>query len=211
MRTLRNLAYFAVGIFLAASFLLGTTSVRADHTVSHSVRQVTVSVSALRLKTSEFTITCTAVMLQPERAITANHCTRDDTLLLTINGKEYPVLESYANPDRDLAILIVPNAPCPCAYIRVKPAQLDEEIVLVGYPHGQLQSLAYGRVQGRVGVGTVREQLVTSAIGAPGKSGGGVFDRDGYLLAIATQMGPYGQLTYADEITPTVLKGKGSP
>ena len=130
--------------------------------------------------------------------------------MLTINGKEYPVLESYANPDRDLAILIVPNAPCPCAYIRRKPAQIDERIILVGYPHGLAQTIAYGQIQGRVGTGTIREQLVTSALGAPGKSGGGVFDINGSLLAIATQMGPNGLPTFAEEITPVVLKEKGS-
>ena len=209
MRILRNLAYFAVGVFLAASFLLGTSSAKASHTVAHSVRQVVVPVSTTRPQTGNAAIVCTAVMLQPERAITANHCTKYETLALTINGKSYPVLESYANPDRDLAILIVPGAPCPCAYIRTTSAQLDEAIMLVGYVEGVLQTLVYGHAQGRVKEKN-REQLITSASGAPGKSGGGVFDRNGYLLAIATQMGWNGYIIYAEELTPIVLKGKGS-
>ena len=205
IRCLRHHTYVAVGAFLAASFLLGTTYVyaaqdRARETIS-AVRKVVPSVMILHPQTGKLVPHCSAVMLSPERAITANHCTKPDTLSLRINGRDYPVLESVANPERDLAILIVPNAPCPCATIRSNRVEQDDIVYLVGHPSGGPQTVVTGRVQGYV-TGT-REQVVLSADGAPGKSGGGMFDEKGHLFAVATQAGIGGHITFGEDITPT--------
>ena len=205
VRSLRNRVYFVVGVFLAASFLLGTAHAAAIHdrareTIS-AIRKVVPLVTTLHPQTGAPTPVCSAVMLSPERAITANHCTKYDTLSLRINGVDYPVLERAANPERDLAILVVPNAPCPCATIRGRRVEQDEVAYLVGHPSGGPQTVSAGRVQGYVT--TTREQVVLSADGAPGKSGGGMFDERGHMFAVATQSGWSGHITFGEDITPT--------
>jgi len=186
---------------LVGSVWVFSAAQAADPDVMKWVRSVTVPLSVPAAPPRPAQVVCTAVMLQPGRAITAYHCIDQDRLTITINGTAYPVAQSYSNPSRDLAILVVPNAPCPCADLRAQPAQIDEEVMLVGWPYGRLQTLVHGHVQGRdVDQATGREQVVSSLDGAPGKSGGGVFDSAGRLLAITTQMAEDGFLTYSEEL-----------
>ena len=198
-----------IASFLAFFLVFSSVVANSSETVLFKIRQVVHPLVTPHSKTGISTVVCSAVMLQPERAITANHCTQPDTLAIVIKDKEYPILERIANPDRDLAILIIPNAPCPCATIQAKPIQLDQEVILVGYPQEGGQTLVYGHAQTRIT--SDREQLITTASGAPGKSGGGLFDRSGYLLGIATQMGWGGHITFIEELTPTTFIRKILP
>jgi len=126
---------------------------------------------------------CSAVMLAPERALTAQHCTNMVSPVLQINGVSYPVMEAYVNPNVDLAILIVPNAPCPCVVIGER-ANEGDKVYQLGYPWGDVLTIGEGEVLGRGILWDTLEVVATSAWGAPGMSGGGVFNEKGELVGI---------------------------
>ena len=149
--------------------------------------------------------TCSAVMLAPGRAVTAAHCTDMTTPTLEVNGVKYPVTEAYANTDRDLAILIVPGAPCPCATVGTIAPNEGDGVAVVGYPYGIARVVTYGEVQARiVNSEDKREYVLTTASGAPGNSGGGVFDSYGYLVGILS-MAADGYLTLYVEMQAVAL------
>ena len=178
MRILRNLAYFAVGIFLAASFLLGNTYALANHPVREII---TPSVYTMQDGRS----LCSAVMIAPERALTAAHCLNMEAPYVTIGGYKYPVLEGYAASPRDVAILIIPGAPCPCARVSDTPLKVGDFIAVVGYPLGLAQVVTYGEFQARIiDKEDGQEYLMVTALGAPGNSGGGLFNEYGDLVGI---------------------------
>ena len=188
MRTLRNLAYFAVGIFLAASFMLGTTQVRADHVakINHPTRD---AVAATVHRMHEEGRSCSAVMIAPERALTAAHCLFMEAPVLTIDGYDYVITEGYAASPRDVAILIVPGAPCPCARVASTPIGDGAPVMTVGYPYGvPVVVVTYGEFQGRlIFPDDGQEYLLLTALGAPGNSGGGVFNEYGELVGIVSK------------------------
>ena len=199
MRTLRNLAYFAVGIFLAASFMLGTTQVRADHVakINHPTRD---AVAATVHRMHEEGRSCSAVMIAPERALTAAHCLNMDAPVLTIEGYDYVIVEGYAATPRDVAILIVPGAPCPCVRVADTPIGVGDFVAVGGYPYGVALSVTYGEMQARVVLPEDgQEYLMISALGAPGNSGGGVFNEYGELIGI-TSKGAQGVFLLAVEL-----------
>ena len=181
MRILRNLAYFAAGVFLAASFMLGTTHVRADHPYRERVA------ATVHLVTGP-NMSCSAVMIAPERALTAAHCLGMDSPVMTVGETDYPVLEGYAAGPRDVAILIVPGAPCPCATVAETQAVEGAPVTTVGYPFGVIRMVTYGELQGHiVDPSDGQEYIVVTTLGAPGNSGGGVFDANGDLIGIVSK------------------------
>ena len=95
-RSLRNLTYFV----LAAAFLLGTTYAYANHPVRAAI---TPSVHQMQ----DAGMSCSVVMIAPERALTAAHCLGMESPVVTIDGYNYTVTEGYANSPRDIAILII--------------------------------------------------------------------------------------------------------
>ena len=200
-RSLRNLAYFAVGIFLAASFLLGTTQVNASHVtpVNHPVRAV-VEATVHKMHDDVLGASCSAVMIAPERAMTAAHCLNMQAPVLTIEGYDYVIVEGYAATPRDVAILIVPGAPCPCARLADTPVKNGDFVAVGGYPYGVALSVTYGEMQARVVLPEDgQEYLMISALGAPGNSGGGVFNEYGDLVGI-TSKGAQGVFLLAVEL-----------
>jgi S1-C subfamily serine protease len=127
---------------------------------------------------------CSIVMIAPGRAMTAAHCLGMIAPTATIDGKQYVVTEGYANPGRDVAVLIIPSAPCPCATIAVNPPQDGDRIMLMGFPFGQHKVSTYGESQGRVKVDDGQEMILTTAPAYPGMSGGGAFNESGELVGI---------------------------
>ena len=143
---------------------------------------------------------CSAVMIAPERAMTARHCIDMPSPLLKVNGEVYAVTEAYGNPDVDMAVIIVPGAPCPCAPVATERAQIDDLIRAVGYPLGLLQIVTEGALQGRATFEDGKEYLVVTARVAPGMSGGGLFNKQGELVGIISAMDEYGLLVIAVEV-----------
>jgi len=172
----------------------------ADHTVRHSVNQAVV-----RLTDSNGT--CGAVMVSPGRALTAAHCVANPNVVLHIAGKDYPAFTAYAIPGQDMAMLIVPGAPCPCAPMKGKPAVEGDWVVVVGFPYDLAKVTTYGEVQERVTNPDDKQTyvLVTAPV-APGNSGGGVFDMHGNLLGIMSASDPRGLLALYVEVLDIEIK-----
>lgn len=154
-------------------------------------------------------ISCSVVMIAPQEALTARHCMKMVSPVVTIDGTEYPVTFGYGNPALDLALLIIPNAPCPCAKPSAVAAKEGENVALVGYPYGLAKVVTYGEFQGRVRIQDVEYGLIT-APARPGNSGGGVFNAKGQLLGIVSLGDLTGYLTMFVEIEP-LLKGLKTP
>jgi S1-C subfamily serine protease len=124
----------------------------------------------IRMEGVEYSI-CSGVMVAPHIMVTAAHCAGDKLL---VGGKPAKVLKK--NDAEDVAVLEVAEV-CPCAQIAHAPVQIDEQVVVVGFPmndfvHGQI--LTEGRAQGEVESPRGIRQRITAPI-APGNSGGGVF------------------------------------
>ena len=148
-------------------------------------------------------LSCSAVMVAPEWALTARHCMTPDTLSIIIDGVEYPALEGYGNPALDLALLYIPQAPCPCA----KPAAVrvteGETIIIIGFPYAIGKVATDGEFQGRVTIDGI-EYGMSTAPARPGNSGGGVFNGKGELVGILSMGDLSGYLTFFVEIDPLV-------
>ena len=198
MRSLRNLAYFAVGTFLAAAFMLGTTHAYADH----PVRAI---VAASVHKMHEEGRGCSAVMIAPERALTAAHCLAMESPSVSIGGYDYPVMEGYAASPRDVAVLIIPGAPCPCVPVADTPLAIGDFVAVAGYPLSIALTVTYGEMQARVLLPEDgQEYLLVTALATSGHSGGGVFNQYGELAGIITTGEP-GMFSLAVELITVTL------
>ena len=199
-RILRNLAYFAVGFFLVAAFMLGTINAHAA--------PARATLTAAVHKMHEPGASCSAVMIAPERALTAAHCLAMTAPVVTIDGVDYVVVEAYAATPRDMAVLVIPGAPCPCAVVSDTPIAEGDWVAAVGYPHGvPVVMVTYGEFQGRlIFEEDGQEYLLVTALGAPGNSGGGIFNEHGELFGI-TSKGVHGYFLAAGEVISIPLDG----
>ena len=186
---------------LMALFLVLTVrpAFGAHRPVNHPIREA-VAATVHKFHDPVLGISCSAVMVAPERAITAAHCLNMTAPVLTIDGYEYAVTEGYAASPRDVAILIVPGAPCPCARIADTPLEAGDPVAAVGYPFGMALVVTYGEMQARVVLPEDgQEYLVVTSLGAPGNSGGGIFNQYGELVGI-TSKGAQGAFLLAVEL-----------
>lgn len=201
MRYLRNFAYFAVGIFLAAAFVLGTTRVHT-HSVNPLLRE---SVASVTHKIHEKGGYCSVVMIAPERALTAAHCLYMKSPSVTIRGHDYPVREGYAASPRDVAVLTIPGAPCPCVSVAGTPLVAGDFVAVTGYPLGITLTVTYGEMQARIVLPEDgQEYLLMTALITLGHSGGGVFNQYGELVGIITA-GNIGMFSLAVELLTVTL------
>ena len=146
-------------------------------------------------------ISCSVVMVAPERALTAAHCLRMQEPTVEINGALYPVEVGYQLGNEDLALLIIPSAPCPCAnYAETFPVDGDW-LAAVGFPFGLHKVVTYGEMQGYIVYEDGMQYILTTTLGAPGNSGGGLFNEHGDLVGI-TVMGAQGHSMFAVWIDP---------
>ena len=148
---------------------------------------------------------CSAVMIEPEVALTARHCMYMTSPVLTIDGIDYPVTEGFGNPALDLAIIIIPSAPCPCASPAPQLVQEGDPVIAIGYPYGVGKVVTYGEFQGWVMIDGVLYGM-TTAPARPGNSGGGMFNSKGELIGILTMADPTGYLTFFVSIEPLLNK-----
>lgn len=135
---------------------------------------------------------CSGVVISENRVLTAKHC--EGVGAMTINGKPAKVLKTH--PAADL-ILVEVEISCPCAPIASGLPQVDEEVIVVGFPFGNdlgpMHVVTRGYVQG-VRVARMGEiygdTLILTASASPGNSGGGVFVmRNGQWVLVGILVG----------------------
>jgi hypothetical protein len=136
------------------------------------------------------------VVIAPNLVLTAAHVAVIPGL--KVGGREAKTLRVGENID--IAVMGV-EIGCPCAEIAEKPAEVDEQVVVVGFPyHGMLEAqvVTVGRAQS-----IKNGHMILTAAALPGNSGGGVFvHRDGrwQLVGILVAGHPGGTLTIAVDL-----------
>lgn len=129
---------------------------------------------------------CSAVVVAPGKAYTAQHCTDVPGTVVEQGGKYLPVaVVNIPDPVKDFAILEVPGLECPCAqpvgpeYVNSLPTGVP--VAAIGFPYGELR-VTYGTMFGYLTMfgpgGDTYVLIATSARADPGNSGGGLFARD---------------------------------
>jgi len=185
------------GILVLALFLFGASPY--NNQFANKRKEVAATVHNM---TDEATkSSCSVVMIAPGEALTARHCLRMESPVVIIDDLEYVVTFGYGNPALDLALLIIPNAPCPCAKPAMGTIEEGESVMLVGFPYSLARIITYGEMQGRVVVNAV-EYAVVTAPARPGNSGGGVFNEKGELIGIVSMADITGYITFIVEIEP---------
>lgn len=123
------------------------------------------------------------VVIAPGYALTARHVVGDpQSNQLRVTGQQLPAHVVKMDDKVDLALLKVPGLECPCIRISNNLPAIDDDIYVVGFPLYsvyQMQYLTHGNIQGVIGT-----RMFTTALIAPGNSGGGMFvkEADGYRL-----------------------------
>lgn len=118
---------------------------------------------------------CSAVVISPTRLLTAKHCLGgllkgNDTFEVAGSGLMARVITTDAKSD--LAILELKAGrlkPLPAC---TRSPEIDDQVILVGYPLGVGKVLTEGRIQALEG-GT----FLTTTSGTHGNSGGGLFQK----------------------------------
>lgn|SRR5574341_45034 len=200
-RIARNTMYFLVGVGIAALLMLPVARFQS-HTEGFPHTE-----TVYQLIDSDGS-RCSAVMIAPERAVTAKHCIRAmESPSLKIGEKLYPAIEAYTNEFVDAGILIVPDAPCPCATFRSTKLVKGETIVVIGYPFDsdeitELEGIITGDI---IPFNEMPYTITTAAPTVGGMSGGGVFDENGLLLGVHAIGVMYGLFSGFADMTGTPL------
>jgi tetratricopeptide (TPR) repeat protein len=102
------------------------------------------------------------------------------------SGKSFKATLQYADPDRDLCQLSVPDLQAPpVALGTAKKLRVGQRVYAIGAPQGLELTLSEGLISSlRPYEGS--QYIQTSAAISPGSSGGGLFDDQGRLVGITT-------------------------
>lgn len=73
---------------------------------------------------------CSAVVIAPNRAVTARHCV---SYGMAVDGILVEIIVIPGEQNRDMAVLFVPGLQCPCAEIGGRPVH-GTRVVMVGFP-----------------------------------------------------------------------------
>ncbi len=101
-------------------------------------------------------------------------------------GKTFKATLQYADPDRDLCQLSVPDLQAPpVALGTAKKLRVGQRVYAIGAPQGRELTLSEGLISNlRPYEGS--QYIQTSAAISPGSSGGGLFDDQGRLIGITS-------------------------
>ncbi len=131
------------------------------------------------------------VMVSPDGIlITADHVIDDskDLSIKLLDGRKLPIERRiYRDARQDLAVLQVSGKGLPFVSM-VDPAAvaIGQEVVAIGNPQGFANTVSDGIISGKMPITGEADKFkfVFSAPISPGSSGGGLFDREGRLIAI---------------------------
>jgi len=151
---------------------------------------VKISGPAVVVVEEEGEIIGSGVVVSPDGlVITADHVLEGskDLSIKLLDGRKLPIERRvYRDARQDLAVLQVAGKGLPFVTM-VDPATVGvgQEVVAIGNPQGFANTVSDGIVSGKMPIpGGDRFKFVFSAPISPGSSGGGLFDRDGRLIAI---------------------------
>jgi S1-C subfamily serine protease len=134
-------------------------------------------------------------VVAPNRVMTpAQIVAGGETFTVEVDGKTIDARVVSYNPQRDLAILDVPNLPTPPLPFAADEAAGGTDAVLVGYPEGGDLAAIPARIREEITLNgpdiykttTVSREVYTiRGGGAKGASGGPLIDRDGKVLGVS--------------------------
>lgn len=156
---------------------------------------VKISGPAVVVVEEEGEIIGSGVMVSPDGIlITADHVIdgSKELSIKLLDGRKLPIERRiYRDARQDLAVLQVSGKGLPYVSL-VDPATvaIGQEVVAIGNPQGFANTVSDGIISGKMPITGVPEKdkdkfkFVFSAPISPGSSGGGLFDREGRLIAI---------------------------
>lgn len=131
--------------------------------------------------------TGSGVVIGMQQVVTNCHVVQQAVnVIVKYSGVEYPAYSGVSDRYFDLCILHVPSLSAREAKrSSVKELRVGETVYAIGAPQGLDRSLSQGLVSAlrEMPEGTI---IQTTAVIAPGSSGGGLFSADGRLVGITT-------------------------
>ena len=171
------------GMLAAALPALAKTPQQIFEVASPSIVVVEVHDSAGKLEA-----TGSGVVIATGEVVTNCHVAQEGKTLLVRQGKaSYPAHVHYADRERDLCQLTVPNFKAsPIALGDVANLRTGARVVAIGAPEGLELSVSEGLISSLRELGAGSTIIQTTAPISPGSSGGGLFDEEGRLIGITT-------------------------
>lgn len=132
------------------------------------------------------------------KVMTAAHVvqTADRVAIEFMDGKLYPARVVSSSPQADVALLQLERVPAGITPARLGDSdrlEVGDQVVVIGAPYGLARSLTVGHVSGRLRTGSMvsgvpMEVLQTDAAINKGNSGGPLFNLDGQVVGIVSQI-----------------------
>lgn len=172
---------FTGAVCALATLAAGELRAETDHKMSLSVVQVRAFPGEGRVMFGS------GVAVSPNRVATNCHVTRNARKIMVSKGPQwYSAVAQQADTHRDLCLLTIPDMPFPVAEMgSATQLTVGQPLYFYGYPRAIGITFSEGQVQalhpyedGQI--------IETSADFTLGGSGGGVFDRTGKLVGLAT-------------------------
>ena len=184
LRSTHGIGCVLVGVMLAVALpSWAKTPQEIFEAASHSIVVVEVHDGAGKLEA-----TGSGVVVATGEVITNCHVAVEGKMLLVRQGKtQYPAQLHYADRDRDLCQLTVPNfKAAPVALGDMTSLKTGARVVAIGAPEGLELSVSEGLISSLREFGGGSKIIQTTAPISPGSSGGGLFDEAGRLIGITT-------------------------
>jgi S1-C subfamily serine protease len=127
------------------------------------------------------------VVIAPETVVTNCHVVVKTAYVIVRDGDvDYPATSKTSDRMFDLCLLSVPTLTAKEVKIgSVNNVHVGEPVYAIGAPHGQQRTLSEGNVSALLD-GPDGPIIQSTAVIAPGSSGGGLFSADGRLVGITT-------------------------
>ena len=131
--------------------------------------------------------TGSGVVVAPQTVVTNCHVVVTTANVIVRNGEvDYPAISRTSDRQLDLCLLSVPNlATDPAKLGSVGNLRVGEVVYAIGAPHAVQRTLTQGVVSA-LPVSPDGAIIQSTAVIAPGSSGGGLFTADGRLVGITT-------------------------